>query len=131
MVRNIPLCLWLIITGTWNEKNSVSFKYHYKIYLEWHLNMESFLFGQLVIAHFFKDKFICSRKFYIRKFKNKINSIEKVSQLLLIYFPEVIQRIAVYHAFLIIYDKNLSLLLYLWILFKLLVNMNDVLAHEW
>ena len=49
-----------------------------------------------------------TRKFYKRRNKNKINSLGTGAQLLLIFFREVIKRIAFYHIFLITDDtKNI------------------------
>ena len=58
-------------------------------------------------------RIIFVRTFLIRRNQNKVNSMETVYTVITLFFVEVIKRIAVQHAFLIIDDKVFSLLLHL------------------
>ena len=53
------------------------------------------------------------RKFYIRRNKNEVNSIETGCTVIAHLFSRSDKRIATHHAFLVIDDKTLSILLYL------------------
>ena len=58
-------------------------------------------------------RIIFVRTFLIRRNQNKVNSMETVYTVITLFFVEVIKKIAVHQAFLIIDDKVFSLLLHL------------------
>ena len=65
--------------------------------------------------YIFQNSCVIARKLYIRirRIKNEVNSVEILWLLLLIFSPEMINRIAVHHSSITIDDRFLSLLHYL------------------
>ena len=65
--------------------------------------------------YIFQNSCVIARKLYIRirRIKNEVNSVETLWLLLLIFSPEMINRIAVHHSSITIDDRFLSLLHYL------------------